>query len=293
MSDVRTILDLSQLLAFEGIQRSTRRVAVARHVPSAPKLQKALPWLAAEKHEIYNAYQRAQKPGATVFRNADYLVSCIGHPKGALFIGIYKVAGHRAMSFGEYWEMPCNEELQKLGMTWEREVDGVAWFDLELQDILRQWKGKLLLAWPPGRRWDRWLDGAQFAVEAILEDSALDRDMPSWDRLILSWAELQNLPRRWIDTLTQWRGIYFIHDAADKKGYVGSAYGNENIYGRWMNYAASGDGGNKLLRGRDLSGFRFSILQRVSPDMGVEDITVIESSWKDRLQTKEFGLNLN
>ena len=293
MPGVRTNLDLNQLLALEGLELSKLRVAGARHVPSAPNLQRVLPWLAAERHELYNAYQRAQKPGATVFRTADYLVSCISHPKGALFIGIYKVAGYRAMSFEEYWRLPCNEELRKLGMTWESEAGGVAWFNLELQNILQQWKGKLLLDWPSGRRWDRWIDGAQYWVKAILEDSALDRDMPTWEQLILTWAQLQNLPQRWIATLTQWRGIYFIHDITDAKGYVGSAYGNENIYGRWMHYAASGDGGNKLLRGRDPSGFRFSILQRVSPDMGQENITAIESSWKDRLHTREFGLNLN
>jgi hypothetical protein len=36
-----------------------------------------------------------------------------------------------------------------------------------------------------------------------------------------------------------------------------------------------------------------SILQRVSPDMEPAEIILLESSWKDRLHTREFGMNEN
>ena len=94
--------------------------------------------------------------------------------------------------------------------------------------------------------------------------------------------------------LTQWRGIYYIFDISDRKGYVGSAYGEENLYGRWLNYTARGHGGNRLLRQRDPQNFQFSILQRVSPDMDARDLIQIENSWKERLHTREpYGLNDN
>ena len=32
----------------------------------------------------------------------------------------------------------------------------------------------------------------------------------------------------------QWRGIYYIFDTSDAKGYVGSAYGEYNPLGRWL-----------------------------------------------------------
>ena len=80
---------------------------------------------------------------------------------------------------------------------------------------------------------------------------------------------------------------------ADRRGYVGSAYGSDNLLGRWRNYAASGHGGNKLLRKRDPNTFRFSILQRVDPDMDTDQIIQLENTWKDRLHTREFGLNVN
>src|SRR5690606_15142109 len=94
--------------------------------------------------------------------------------------------------------------------------------------------------------------------------------------------------------LAQWRGIYYIFDRAAHLGYVGSASGGDNLLGRWQNYAASGDGGNRLLRGRNPEDFVFSILQRVSPDMTAEEIVSIENTWKDRLHTRApYGLNDN
>jgi hypothetical protein len=88
--------------------------------------------------------------------------------------------------------------------------------------------------------------------------------------------------------------MWDIFDTSDGKGYVGAAYGEGNLLDRWQNYAASGHGGNCLLRPRDPRSFRFSILQRVSPDMDAGDIIQIESSWKQRLHThKPYGLNDN
>lgn len=74
----------------------------------------------------------------------------------------------------------------------------------------------------------------------------------------------------------------------------GSVYGDMNIYGRWAQYAATGHGGNKLLMSRDPRSFHYSMLQRVSPDMVSADVINLESSWKERLHTREpYGLNDN
>jgi len=100
-------------------------------------------------------------------------------------------------------------------------------------------------------------------------------------------------PSTWKAALRQWRGIYFIFDESDGQGYVGAAYGTDNLLGRWLNYAARGHGGNKELRKRDPGHFRFSILERVSPDMEAADVIRLESSWKDRLHTRKFGMNEN
>ncbi len=161
---------------------------------------------------------------------------------------------------------------------------------MEGQDFYAQWKGKLIIGWPPPERsWWRRAHKNVMLVDAVLEESALDAAMPEWDRINLSWEELAVLPMRWRAALSQWRGIYLIFDQTSGKSYVGSAYGEANLLGRWKNYAAFG-----YHCQRDPQHSRFTILQRVSPDMDAEDVVRLEASWKDRLNTRApHGLNDN
>jgi hypothetical protein len=169
------------------------------------------------------------------------------------------------------------------------------WFDLNPTDFYAHWKGKLVVGWPPPERsWWRRAHRNTMPVIAVREESALASAMPEWDQISLTWEELSLLPQKWKSALSQWRSVYYIFDTSDGKGYVGSAYGTDNLLGRWLNYAAKGHGGNKLLRTRDPRNFRFSILQRVSPDMETTDVIHLENSWKERLHTRyPDGLNDN
>jgi len=118
--------------------------------------------------------------------------------------------------------------------------------------------------------------------------------MPDWREIELEWEELGVLSPSWKSKLTEWRGIYYIFDTSDAKGYVGSAYGVDNLFGRWENYVKSGSGGNALLRNRDPRSFRFTILQRLSPDEDANDVIQLEGTWKKRLHTRTpYGLNEN
>jgi hypothetical protein len=147
---------------------------------------------------------------------------------------------------------------------------------------------------PPERSWWRRAHKNDLSIHAIHEDSIFDARIPPWQKINLTWEELKILPYRWKAIMSQWRGIYFIFDSTDHKGYVGSAYGDSNLIGRWEDYRATGHGGNKLLRERDPSCFRFSILERVSPDQSATDVVALETSWKERLHTyAPAGLNVN
>ena len=136
--------------------------------------------------------------------------------------------------------------------------------------------------------------GTTLSVHAIHEDSALDAQMPAWQDINLSRDELTILPARWKHVMSQWRGVYLVHDRSDGKAYVGSAYGGSNLLGRWQEYGLTGHGDNKLLRGRDPANFRFTILERVSPDAAPDEVIRLEQSWKERLHTRApSGLNDN
>ena len=65
-------------------------------------------------------------------------------------------------------------------------------------------KVKLIVRWPPpDRNWHRWAHRPQneMPVLAILEESALDAEMPKWDAIDLTWEELRFLPSRWKSAL--------------------------------------------------------------------------------------------
>jgi hypothetical protein len=228
-----------------------------------------------------------------------YIASFIGQEAGkATFIGLYSIGESKPLYYDKYWKVPANVELKSFGMkgfTGEKR-SSVLWFDLELMlDFYASWKGKLIISWPPPElSWWRRADRNEFPIHAILEDNVLDAAMPRWDEIKLTWDDLRILPKNLESALSHWRGIYDIFDTSDGKGYIGSAYGKDNILGRWQNYATRGHGGNRLLRKRDPRNFQFTILERVSPDMKDSDMIRLESSWKERLHTrKPYGLNDN
>lgn len=251
---------------------------------------------------MFNAYQQSQgEKVEKTMTSARYVASFIGHEPGkALFVGLYSIEGWKPLSRRQFWRIPANVELNAFGMNGFTEESGrssILWFDLVLTEFYALWKGKLIVGWPPlDRNWHRWAHKPknEMPVLAILDECALDAGMPEWNEINLAWEDLGVLPTRWRSTLSQWRGIYYIFDTSDGKGYVGSAYGDSNLLGRWLAYASNGHGGNRLLRQRDPRHFRFTILQRVSPDMDAGDVIRLESTWKERLHTRQpFGLNDN
>jgi hypothetical protein len=228
-----------------------------------------------------------------------YLASFIGMTAGeAVFAGLYRIAGAKEITFSEFWHMPENVELAGFGMIgWKKEDSDTRtlWFDLQLSPICKEWRGRLTVSWPPPERsWFRRSERNEMRVLSIPKESLFGKSVPGWETICLNWHQLQVIPSSWRAAFAQWRGIYFIYDKSDGRGYVGSAYGADNLLGRWLQYARSGDGGNKLLRSCKPENLRFSILQRVSPDMVADEVIRLESSWKDRLHTRsEFGLNVN
>jgi hypothetical protein len=290
-------MDLNALLREKNIDPTA--VAVLRHRPQYPELRRVLPWLAAERPDSFNAYQQTHGPKVEkALQQATYTASFIGHAAGqAIFVGIFKVVGWTPITEQQFWKRPGTGDLRTFGMDIMDRAgrETVLWFDLQLTDIYADWKGKLIVNWPPPERaWWRWASRNTIPIAAILPESAFDEDMPSWDKIDVGWEELKVLPTRWRHKLSEWRAIYYIFDTSDRKGYVGSAYGSENLLGRWLGYGAVGHGGNKLLRQREPKNFRFSILQRLSPDLEPGDVVAVESSWKERLHTREpWGLNDN
>lgn len=278
-------------------------VYLLRHSPKETKLKKALPWLAAERHDLFNAYQQTQTPVVEkALAKVRYVASFIGvGADQALFAGLYAVRPEKNLSYDMYWRIPAYKTLKNLYdlqgfQPRDKGTDRCIWFDMTRQDLLSDWIGRMVITWPGGTRsWARPAkNNENMHVFCIHQDSQLVQAMPAWNELVLSWADLSNLPQSWKQKLMEWRGVYFIQDQSDGRSYVGSAYGRDNIWGRWENYARSGHGNNTGLKGRNPEHFLFSILERVSPDLSKDDTLSIENKWKERLHTRgPWGLNNN
>jgi hypothetical protein len=84
-------MELNDLLRGKEIE--PREVLVLRHRPTEPDLNKVLPLLAADKPDLFNAYQQTQ--GETLEKtmlSASDVASFIGHEPGrALYVGLYKI----------------------------------------------------------------------------------------------------------------------------------------------------------------------------------------------------------
>jgi len=288
-------LDFKDLLRKHDIE--PRDVLVLRHTPTVPRLRRKFLRLAAERPAVFNAYQQThERDVENEVKNAGFVASFIGHAPGcALFVGLYQRHGQELRTAEQIRAVPEVQELESYGCP--AETKARLWFDLRpRQDFFPHWIGKLAIRWP-GREinWHRRADKANFKIIAIHEESRFSEPPPAsykeWD---VPWEELSTLPESWKAKLREWRGIYFIFDVSDGKGYVGSAAGPENMLQRWSDYARSGDGGNRKLQRRDPANFRFSILELVSPDMEREEVVQREENWKLRLRTRTrtHGLNL-
>jgi hypothetical protein len=289
------MLDLNCLLERADIDPAA--ALVVRHAPVEKALKRVLPWLVAERPDLWLAYQRIQWASLEkAMTRAKYIASFVGEePATATFAGLYRIGNWHELNYAGYNAFPGKAELAALGMAGRSpDMGNCLAFDLKPLPAYADWSGRLIVAWPqPHLNWWRWADRARFDVTVIERESRFVPAMPDWQDIVLTHAELQSLPAAWRSALAQWRGVYFIYDTRQGAGYVGSAYGADNIFGRWQNYARTGHGGNIKLRRADPANLRFSILQRTSPDLEPTEVVRLEASWKERLHTRALGLNAN
>ncbi len=128
-----------------------------------------------------------------------------------------------------------------------------------------------------------------------------DNDLfPGYENVRLSWQELSRVVSKegWRTALQNQKGVYLITDiSSNGKMYVGSAYGENMILGRWRSYIKTGHGGNSELRGLGFAhikkNFEYSLLEIFKSTMDDKTIIARESWWKNVLKTRAFGYNKN
>ena len=138
-----------------------------------------------------------------------------------------------------------------------------------------------------------------FVVKEILPNS-LDNDLfPGYDKVNISWNELKRVVEKdtWKTVLQNQKGVYLLTDISNGKKYVGSAYGENMILGRWTAYLKTGHGGNIGLKAISIDhikeNFRYSILDIYKSTTDDQIIIERENWWKEVLQSRKFGYNEN
>jgi hypothetical protein len=173
---------------------------------------------------------------------------------------------------------------------------------LERDSRFDDFRDRIIIDWGAGTlAWVQNLDN-----KPVLEILESGRRLPPFEDYLefsLTYAQMKDLFRNeevhrdWRIPLSAVAGVYLI--LAERSGnlYVGSASGTEGIWGRWRNYANSGDGGNVKLREviRNDSSypeqFRFSVLQVLPKTMARDEVVRREALYKDKLGSRATGLN--
>jgi hypothetical protein len=243
------------------------------------------------RHDQIEEYQRHQ--GEHIFK-CEYIISFIGvGGSKALFLGVYKVNGvkqsksHKWSHDYIYQEMNPGQFVYNL-----KEVEG-----------FEDYETRLVIDWGKSTRsWHQWIKSK--SVVEIRPEGKI-RPFPGYLDFIVEFNELieminnSDANREWHTMLSSVAGVYLIVDSKTGKQYVGSAYGEKGIFGRWENYARNGHGGNDQLKtllrkSKTYSKyFAFSILRTLPKTLTKREVIEYENLYKTKLGTRAFGLNSN
>lgn len=147
------------------------------------------------------------------------------------------------------------------------------------------------------RRADSVID--ECIVEQILPTTYENDSFPGYENINLSWKELKIIINNseWKAALGNQKGVYLITDSSNGRMYVGAAYGQDMIWGRWASYVKTFHGGNEQLKKLCINdiknNFRYSILEIFKATTNDEQIIKREQWWKSILKTRDYGYNSN
>jgi len=178
------------------------------------------------------------------------------------------------------------------------------YFDLEPLDLLETYENRLIIDW--GRATLAWHQKGTIEkpIVAILPNE--QKVFSGFEDLLLDYDELKEIIENrqvyesWYTALSSIYAIYLIVDRSTGKQYVGSAYGQNGLWGRWEEYVRTRHGNNKRMKEllRDdrerYHQFQFSILQILQKNITSEEVIHLESLYKRKLQTLyPLGMNDN
>lgn len=277
------MITFNGLLREAGFDRDTgfelKKVQLVRHKDTRTT-SKITPYeLWSNEPLRFDEYQAIQ--GRRVFHVGNYLASfVVASPDETLFAGLYRVDAIGTAPKGTACPVSGSDCSEKI------------LYELSREDRLVEYSGLLVIDWGQGHR--AWVQRAHKHDKKVLEIRTKLREEPFPGFAHFNWDlnDLNHVPQKWQDLLSKTHGVYLFTCKKTGKQYVGSAKGEDGFWQRFRHYERTKHGGNEGMKRHDTSSMLVSILQRV--DTGAEhEIEKIENAWKEKLQSKKFGLNEN
>jgi len=245
-------------------------------------------------NDLFEEYQRIN--GEERFE-CDYLISFIAkESKKALFWGIFKVNGKINAN-------KANIKDEYLKELYNNDFSNYVYYDLQKQSGFEDLEQRVIIDWGGSTR--AWVQKKCDKEIIEIKPKGFVEDFSGYLNFVLPFKKLERIVINsdanymWKNKLSSVSGIYLILDKETGKQYIGSAYGENGIWGRWVNYIKTGSGGNKylieLLKNNEKYkyNFQFTILQTLPINLKADEVIEYEELYKEKFGSRAFGLNRN
>jgi len=280
-------MKLKEILKIKNLDKY--RIKIVRHTTEREYIKDLI------LQDDFTLYQSVQKND--VFSKYDYIITFKAiEGTHSLLHRMYKINGFKKID-----SLPENLLSIKEPENWG--VGPFYKYDMKRVNKLSDLEERLVIDW--GKSTLSWhqkkLDKE---IIEILPESFV-KIFPGYEEVILSFEELSKMinnpvsNRQWKTALSSIYGVYLILNKKNGMQYVGSAYGNEGIWGRWSTYVRNKHGNNRLIKEllnshpNHYKNFQFSILNIVPNTAMKEEVLRLEAKNKEKLGSKVFGLNDN
>lgn len=261
--------------------------------------------------EEYQSLQPVDK--GDFFKNKKYVLSFVADGKTlSRFVGCFEILKKYPASEAKRIPDFPHQEFYSIPSLYYYEMKKAAY----LEDMV----DRLVIDWGKGT-----IGYVQYKKETLVGKQVVSiepdfkHSFPGYNRVIWSFSELteyldKDKYEEIYKALSTVYAVYLVTDTKTGKYYVGSAYGKDGLFGRWLTYAKSeGRGGDS---NNDQSGnigivqylnekpkayldFQYSILEVIHKtgidEKDIENTLEAEKVWKKKLCSlnTEWGLNRN